>query len=517
MDNGSVYRCRLCLNQTSKKVDIFRHDFPKMIELLAGIKVDPEDNFPKESCLDCAKNVKFCMSVRKQILLSHKELLKEFVHEKIVGSTLEEAMSNTKLLVSEKELVEPVKSQVKRPLRRRRSRRRPQTPESTSDEDDEENFENFSKNENFEEVKEEIDATDRDLEDEEFVEEITLISEVRPEAEAQSGGIKAEVSQNIKLEVDPAESSQEIPPSQQPLSPERLRRKRNMIAMSNKILQQEKMSDKRYSNVIFVRKSVREKMKKQTQGAKPRLKQEKSDDSNIIWKNGKKYAACEICKKEVKKHYLKHHMSTHFPEHFSCDICGVTTRNLRGLRYHKLYWHSSKLDYICDKCGKKYRSKHALDLHNKKEHGGVRDLECNICGKKFFQKMHLKRHIDGIHKKLRPHKCEYCGKDFSKRTHLVTHWRTHTNETPYGCEMCGERFKLKLSLKNHLRRAHNFEEKERAFCDICNRGFATEQGLRAHINSRIHEGEKCQYCAESFTPEYLQVHLREVHLNVDYF
>lgn len=98
----------------------------------------------------------------------------------------------------------------------------------------------------------------------------------------------------------------------------------------------------------------------------------------------------------------------------------------------------------------------------------------------------------------------------------MTHWRTHTNETPYGCDMCGERFKLKLSLKNHLRRAHNYEEKERVFCTVCNRGFATEQGLRAHINSRVHEGEKCQYCSETFTPEYLKVHLREVHFHVSY-
>lgn len=130
---------------------------------------------------------------------------------------------------------------------------------------------------------------------------------------------------------------------------------------------------------------MRDRLKKQADAPKIK-KQRQPDDSNVIWKNGKKYAACEICKREVKKHYLKHHMTTHFPEHFSCDVCGVTTRNLRGLRYHKLYWHSSKLDYICDKCGKKYRSKHALDLHSKKEHGGIRDLECNICGKKFFQK-----------------------------------------------------------------------------------------------------------------------------------
>lgn len=429
------------------------------------------------------------MSVRKQILLSHKTLLKEFLEANILGSSIEPKHV-------------PVAKPQTRTLPNRKVKKAAKFLESSSEEECD-----------YDSGNEDVSFSPKETEDYEVEEKMTSVPDVDPKS------VKTEVTdETVTMKIEPELTEPTPVQPQQPLSPHRLRKKQNLMAASNRILQQEKtLADRRYSNVIFVRKSMRDKLKRQAQGEKSKSKKEKSDETNIIWKNGKKYAACEICKKEVKKHYLKHHMSTHFPEHFSCDICGVTTRNLRGLRYHKLYWHSSKLDYICDKCGKKYRSKHALDLHSKKEHGGVRDLECNICGKKFFQKMHLKRHIDGIHKKLRPHKCEYCGKDFTKRTHLVTHWRTHTNETPYGCDMCGDRFKLKLSLKNHLRRAHNYEEKERVFCDVCQRGFASEQGLRAHINSRIHEGEKCQYCAESFTPEYLKVHLREVHLHVDFF
>ncbi|ERL89086.1 GDNF-inducible zinc finger protein 1 [Dendroctonus ponderosae] len=503
MENTTIYKCRLCLSSTSNKIDVFKQDFPKMIELLTGIKVDANDGLPKESCLNCAKDVKFCMSVRKQILQSHKVMIKQLLEQDVFGSGLIKHETSTPSSGTSHRLA----------VKKNQQRIRSQTPDSTTDEEDLANC-NYSDNESIS-LKED-DVPDCGSLGEDVVENITLIHEY-PKSEVDQS-VKCEETETTKLEVK-TEHTADIkePLSLPPLSPERLLRKRNMIAASNRFLKQENsMGDRRYSNVIFVRKSMRDRLKKQADAPKIK-KQRQPDDSNVIWKNGKKYAACEICKREVKKHYLKHHMTTHFPEHFSCDVCGVTTRNLRGLRYHKLYWHSSKLDYICDKCGKKYRSKHALDLHNKKEHGGIRDLECNICGKKFFQKMHLKRHVDGIHKKLRPHKCEYCGKDFTKRTHLVTHWRTHTNETPYGCDMCGERFKLKLSLKNHLRRVHNYEEKERVFCDVCNRGFATEQGLRAHINSRVHEGEKCQYCSESFTPEYLKTHLREVHFQVDFY
>jgi len=470
------------------------------------------------------------MSVRTQIIKSHRALVEELLNQK---SPLNNEIKSE---IKEESRSAPVINTYL--LRKKPVRKRELTPDSSSNDNINDDYSEYSDesdcNDNFIEstssekklfeIKPE-NTTSNEMR-ETVLEEITIVHDNKSKSNSLNN-INCDNQKSVELEPTsdslPGVKSEENEDIKEPLSvstPSVKRRltKRNMIAASNKILgQSSSMRDRRYSNVVFIRKSRRDKIEKQNQ-SKTTPKKEKVEDPNVFIKNGKKYAACEICKKEVKKHYMKYHMTTHFPKHFSCDVCGATTRNLRGLRYHKLYWHSSKLDYICDKCGKKYRSKHALDLHNKKEHGGERDLECNICGKKFFQKMHLKRHVDGIHKKLRPHKCEYCGKDFTKRTHLVTHWRTHTNETPYSCDMCGERFKLKLSLKNHLKRVHSFEEEERVFCNVCNRGFASEQGLRAHINSRVHEGQKCQYCSEIFTQEYLKTHLRDVHFHdVDYF
>jgi len=64
----TVYKCRLCLNPTSKKVDIFKDDFPKMIALLAGIKVNPNDGLSKTSCLECAKDVNFVCRLERRLL-----------------------------------------------------------------------------------------------------------------------------------------------------------------------------------------------------------------------------------------------------------------------------------------------------------------------------------------------------------------------------------------------------------------------------------------------------------------
>lgn len=497
----TIYKCRLCLNSTKKKVDIFKDDFPKMIELLSGIRVDPNDGLLKFSCVSCAKDVKFCMSVRKQILKSHKTLIEDFLKTQKLQS-FNSVLSSTKV----KQNLPVQNNQQTIGLGKTEN----DTHSSGDEGQDLHDYNNDTDDPQEQEGNVNLGCFFKSDSSENVIEEITIIHE---DLESQEIKNESQKEDSLKTEaIDNIEEKSSVKQSSN-VSPNKLLRKRNLIAASSKILNQQKtLNDRRYCNVIFVRKSRREKLNKHKLKVPSTPKNNKTDsDENVILKDGKKYAACEICKREVKKHYMKHHLSTHFPKDYTCDICGATTRNIRGLRYHKLYWHSSKLDYICHKCGKKYRSKHALDLHDKKEHGGVRDLECNICGKKFFQKMHLKRHIDGIHKKLRPHKCEYCGKDFSKRTHLVTHWRTHTNETPYGCDMCGDRFKLKLSLKSHLKRVHNFEEEERVFCNICHRGFTSEQGLKAHINSRVHEGMKCQYCSEIFTDEYMKNHMRDAH------
>lgn len=360
------------------------------------------------------------MSVRKQILQSHKTLINELSPTQVVPNIKPAPLTIIEKKNNENAIPKKLTREKTTPRRSTRIRRE-KTPDSTSDEEvHDNNYSEYSDEESYDNPGDQSiipEEAESGMPIENVVEQITLIHDIETKIEDTSDAVenvqvKSEETENKSDPITERADDIKEPLSVQPLPPERLLRKRKMIVASNRILKQEKsLSDNRYSNVVFIRKSMRERLKKQEQSNKSRGKKEKTeDDTNIIWKNGKKYAACEICKREVKKHYMKHHMTTHFPEHFSCDICGVTTRNLRGLRYHKLYWHSSKLDYICDKCGKKYRSKHALDLHNKKEHGGVRDLECNICGKKFFQKskclfichciytvFHIRKHSTGSH------------------------------------------------------------------------------------------------------------------------
>ncbi|KAH1019261.1 hypothetical protein HUJ04_009105 [Dendroctonus ponderosae] len=128
-----------------------------------------------------------------------------------------------------------------------------------------------------------------------------------------------------------------------------------------------------------------------------------------------------------------------------------------------------------------------------------------------WMEMHLKRHVDKTHKNIRPYVCDFCGKSFKSKNHIKIHERIHSKETPYNCHMCGESFKMKLTLRTHLKGVHNVHEEQKVFCDICKRGFVSEVALKAHLNSRIHETEKCLYCSEMFTSDYMINHLRDEH------
>ncbi|XP_050295317.1 zinc finger protein 91-like [Anthonomus grandis grandis] len=77
MQSPRTKRCRLCLENCTQYIEIFKDDFPKMIYLLTRIKVSHRDDFPKVSCMPCALEVKNAVYARKKIILSHKKLVAE--------------------------------------------------------------------------------------------------------------------------------------------------------------------------------------------------------------------------------------------------------------------------------------------------------------------------------------------------------------------------------------------------------------------------------------------------------
>ncbi|KAL1509612.1 hypothetical protein ABEB36_004323 [Hypothenemus hampei] len=225
-----------------------------------------------------------------------------------------------------------------------------------------------------------------------------------------------------------------------------------------------------------------------------------------------KKVTCTICRREVRSNWIRKHLETHEYNPSTCEYCGLVSKSATALRHHVFYYHkSAENEYMCDQCGKSFRLKYRLNLHKKKEHGGTQDFECTTCGKRFYERLHLKRHVDKTHQNQRPYVCDGCGKGFKSQNHVKIHKRIHSREAPYSCHMCGERFKVKVTLRTHLKGVHKVQEEQSVFCDVCNRGFVSEVALKAHMNSRVHETEKCQFCSEMFTNKYMISHLKNIH------
>uniref|UniRef100_A0AAR5PKG9 Protein krueppel n=1 Tax=Dendroctonus ponderosae TaxID=77166 RepID=A0AAR5PKG9_DENPD len=428
------YRCRLCLGMSSKKIDIFKDDFPKMIEMLTGLKVDPCDDFPKVSCVYCAKNVKMAVKTRFKIVQSHKALLEEFLSK----------CRENKICKSE-----------------------------------------TIKAENCVNNEEKPDASQPSLAQPERS-QVPIMNSAGPE-DSNSENSASSLSPAFSDSDWPAETKPTVPDS--PGSPEESHRPTLKATKEVIFVKKRKKLAPNGQAEIVVR------IKKKPKGREP-----------------PKRVTCDICKREVQSYWLQKHLETHEYNPVTCEFCGLVSKSPTALRHHVFYYHRSAADeYMCDQCGRSFRSKYRLNLHKKKEHGGTKDFECTTCGKKFFERMHLKRHVDKTHKNIRPYVCDFCGKSFKSKNHIKIHERIHSKETPYNCHMCGESFKMKLTLRTHLKGVHNVHEEQKVFCDICKRGFVSEVALKAHLNSRIHETEKCLYCSEMFTRDYMINHLRDEH------
>ncbi|XP_050303673.1 zinc finger protein 652-like [Anthonomus grandis grandis] len=432
---GDIYRCRLCLKNCKSKIDIFKDDFPKMIRILAGVNVNPDDGFPKKSCLDCAKNVKSALKMRKLIIQSHKLLLEEFLancrQENIVTRKSSQILkSNDSAAVVD----------IAKTYNTNRTEEGVIT-ETSAEHNDNEPYE---------------DDDNKSIRDPEGFDDKCSDNEWTPTAPDKTQGSSSSL---IK-------------------APD------GVFFLKKRLESPQKPS----SQII-----VRIKKKPKTKPPPARV-------------------TCKVCNKEVQSYWLRKHMETHEYNPVTCEFCGLVSKSATALRHHVFYYHKSTADeYMCDQCAKSFRSKYRLNLHKKKEHGGTKDFECTTCGKQFFERMHLKRHIDKTHKNIRPYVCDYCGKTFKSKNHIKIHERIHSKEAPFSCNMCGDSFKMKLTLRSHLKGAHNVQEEQKVFCNVCRRGFASDVALRAHLNSRIHETEKCQYCSEMFTREYIVNHLQEVH------
>ena len=147
---------------------------------------------------------------------------------------------------------------------------------------------------------------------------------------------------------------------------------------------------------------------------------------------------------------------------------------------------------------------------------------CEFCGKTFPAKINLSHHIARNHKKINlnsaeldtlnfQHQCVQCFKVFETAKSLQSHiTKSHAK---YACDKCGRMVGNKHRAR-HMQQFHTAPENRKNKCEICGKGFSTNQSLRDHVN--IHTGERpyaCKICGKKFASSgNKQMHLRTTHL-----
>lgn len=188
---------------------------------------------------------------------------------------------------------------------------------------------------------------------------------------------------------------------------------------------------------------------------------------------------------------------------YECFDCKKTFQFKDTARRH-IKLHSSEQALKCNECNLKvYRAdvkiKHHCLLH-----------ECNMCDYVApFAKVKL--HLAEVHGITKIFECDKCSEKFQLKCNLHHHMRAHKpNETLKKCDVCEETFLSAAGLISHkFIHSNSFE------CQICQKKFPHQDGLKCHVESKHGKKHKCQFCEKKYGAKiYLSIHIRTNHFSL---
>ncbi|XP_067933553.1 zinc finger protein 431-like [Watersipora subatra] len=258
--------------------------------------------------------------------------------------------------------------------------------------------------------------------------------------------------------------------------------------------------------------------------------------------------ACNVCGKLFcKESRLNAHMKIHTGiKSYACLHCSSRFFNKSALSMHTRRVHMKERNYSCPSCDFKSFEKQTLENHQL-IHTNKKPYACGMCNFATAFKGSLRDHINA-HKNVRPYECKYCSMAFVRYSDRQKHISVHTGKKDYRCHLCDFSFRLRTKLNRHIKTHHTaledrhwtepcpfchkkfMSEKTRKIhinrhngitepklyvCDVCQRAFATRDGLRYHAS--VHTGEKpfkCDVCGFATRTKCLLKSHMKVHREV---
>ena len=197
-----------------------------------------------------------------------------------------------------------------------------------------------------------------------------------------------------------------------------------------------------------------------------------------------------------------------------CEICSFGCSSNQQLETHVNNVHDKRRDFKCKHCDKAYLIRNHLNVHVRIEHEELPHL-CDVCNKSFTTKEGVKKHYFSVHED-KVTKCNICDKTFSKVHTYLNHRNVHrkrTNSKVFQCKVCEKMFRSDDHLKIHEKRQH---ENEEITCSDCGKSFSL-QYFQDHVRN-VHQklkSYKCHLCQNSFSQKSnLNSHVKLFHLGI---
>ncbi|CAK1587996.1 unnamed protein product [Parnassius mnemosyne] len=437
--------CRTCLGKTTLN-PLFSNStdrYSKDIYLISGVKIEYNDGFPQNLCLNCVSSLNDAIKFRELCITTESHLLKfkNGIHDKVIERQLE---TEFKVETLPDEHVE-----IK------------QENDETKDEDDKplksmiemvNSFDDFKLDISENTIKTHSETSIKCESNGDLISDVSnVLNEKTVHSQDSTKELKNENTQN-HIEKGNTETRHNTEPQ--------LRQKR----VTCKICQKN----------LSIR-SIAVHMNKCHPG---------TDERKV---------KCELCDKFVLRDRLRiHQLKMHGPDLKICAHCKLQFDSKQTLLKHvstcsakkkrKKYESGRKLTE-CDVCHKEMQ-RGSLRLHKAVKHAGLGPV-CEHCGRRFGNKLRLLEHCRARHGHDK-FQCGSCHFQSASLLAMTNHERRHRGEKPFVCERCGANFHAAYLLAQHK---HSHRTERPYTCSQCPARFKANNSLHMHrIN--VHGGQR---------------------------